>query len=76
VGSSVAHLPQGYACCGFTNALLHTSVETSGYFSQSCSSINLNQSAQSPLTSSINKAFSPTGQLHTGCFSLLTPFFI
>jgi len=40
--------------------LLHTSVVTSGYFSQSCSSISLNQLAHSPLTSSINKAFSPT----------------
>ncbi|XDV28292.1 hypothetical protein PO909_031635 [Leuciscus waleckii] len=57
VGSSavVAHPPQGCACCGFTNALLHTSVVMSGYFSQSCSSISLNQSAHSPLTSSINK---------------------
>ncbi|XDV12933.1 hypothetical protein PO909_001479 [Leuciscus waleckii] len=53
VGSSavVAHPPQGCACCGFTNALLHTSVVTSGYFSQSCSSISLNQSAHSPLAS-------------------------
>uniref|UniRef100_A0A8C6V5W5 Dedicator of cytokinesis 2 n=1 Tax=Neogobius melanostomus TaxID=47308 RepID=A0A8C6V5W5_9GOBI len=78
VGSSavVAHPPQGCACCGFTNALLHTSVVTSGYFSQSCSSISLNQSAHSPLTSSINKAFSPTGPPHTGCFSLFTPFFV
>ncbi|XDV24477.1 hypothetical protein PO909_028631 [Leuciscus waleckii] len=78
VGSSavVAHPPQGCACCGFTNALLHTSVVTSGYFSQSCSSISLNQSAHSPLTSSINKASSPTGLPHTGCFSLFTPFFV
>jgi len=59
-----------------TNALLHTSVVTSGYFSQSCSSISLIQSAHSPLTSSINKAFSPTGLPHTGCFSLFTPFFV
>ncbi|XDV29356.1 hypothetical protein PO909_032493 [Leuciscus waleckii] len=78
VGSSavVAHPPQGCACCGFTNALLHTSVVTSGYFSQSCSSISLNQSPHSPLTSRINKAFSPTGLPHTGCFSLFTPFFV
>jgi len=43
VGSSavVAHPPQGCACCGFTNALLHTSVVMSNYFSQSCSSISL-----------------------------------
>uniref|UniRef100_A0A8C1JPF1 RING finger protein 207 n=1 Tax=Cyprinus carpio TaxID=7962 RepID=A0A8C1JPF1_CYPCA len=34
------------------------------------------RSAHSPLTSSINKAFSPTGLLHTGCFSLFTPFFV
>jgi len=78
VGSStvVDHLPQGCVCCSFTNALLHTSVVTSGYFSQNCSSISLNQLAHSPLTSSINKAFSLTGLLHTGCFSLFTPFFI
>jgi len=58
VGSSAAvvvpHPPQDCACCGFPNALLHTSVVTSGYFSQSCSSISLNQSTHSPLTSSIN----------------------
>jgi len=24
----------------------------------------------------INKAFSPTGLLHTGCFSIFTPFFV
>jgi len=43
---------------------------SSGYFSRSCSSISLNQSAHSPLTSSINKAFLPTGLPHTGCFLL------
>jgi len=70
VGSSdvVAHQPHGCACCGFTYALQH--------FSQSCSSISLNQSAHSPLTSSINKVFSHTGLPHTGCFSLFTPFFV
>jgi len=70
VGSSavVAHLPQGCACSGFTNSLLHTSIVTSGYFSQIFSSISLNQLAHSPLTSSINKAFSPTGLPHAGCF--------
>jgi len=31
----VAHPPQGCACCGFTNSLLHTLVVASGYFSQS-----------------------------------------
>jgi len=77
VGSSavVAHPPQGCACCG-VNALLHTLVVTSDYFSQSCSSISLTQSAHSPLTSCINKAFLPTGLPHTGCFSLFTPFFV
>jgi len=63
-----AHPPQSCACCSFTNHLLHTSVVTIGYFSQSCSSISLNQSAHPPLTSSINKAFSPIGLLHTGRF--------
>jgi len=40
VGSSavVAHPPQGCACYGFTNALLHTSVVTRGYF-RSCATI-------------------------------------
>jgi len=52
----VAHLPQDYACCGFTNPLLHTSAVTSVYIRQSCSSISLNQLANSPLTSSINNA--------------------
>jgi len=37
-------------------------------FQSSFSSISLNQSAHSPLTSSINKAFLPTGLPHTGCF--------
>jgi len=59
---------QGCACCGFTNALLHILVVTSGNFSQSCSFISLNQSAHSDLTSSINKAFSPTGLPHTEFF--------
>jgi len=78
VGSSavVAHPPQSCACCGFTNAWLHTWVVKNGYVSQSCSSISLNQSVYSPLTYSINKAFSPTGLLHTRCFSLFTPFFV
>jgi len=65
VGSSVvvAHPPQGCVCCGFTNALLHTSVIMRGYFSQSYSSISLNQSTHSPLTSSINKALEKDPEL-------------
>jgi len=45
-------------------------------FSLSCSSISLNQLAHIPLTSSISNAFSPTGLPHTGCFPLVTPFFV
>lgn len=67
--AAVAHPPHG--CCGVTNALLRSSVLTSRYFSQSCSSISRNQSARSPLTSSINKAFSPSGLQRTGWFSFL-----
>jgi len=37
----VSYPPPGCACCGFTNALLHTSVVTGGYFSLSCSSFSL-----------------------------------
>src|SRR4029434_2169893 len=58
--AAVAHLLQGSTCCVFRDALLHTLVVTSGYFSYCCLSIILNQSGHSPLTSGINKAFSPS----------------
>ncbi len=45
-------------CCVFRDGILHTLVVTSGYLSYCCLSIISNQSAHSPLTSDINKAFS------------------
>lgn len=50
---------------------LHTLVLKSGYLSYCCLPISLNQSGLSPLTSDINKAFSPREPLFTGYF----PFF-
>jgi len=47
------------------------SVVTSGYFSQSCSSISLNQSAHSPLTSNMNKAFTESAYSALGLFTNL-----
>ncbi len=55
-----AHLLQGSTCCVFRDGILHTLVVTSGYLSYCCLSIISNQSAHSPLTSDINKAFSST----------------
>ncbi len=55
--AAVAHLLQGSTCCAFRDDILHTLVVTSGYLSNCCLSIISNQSAQSPLTSDINKAF-------------------
>ncbi len=63
-----AHLLQGSMCCVFRDGILyscvfrdgilHTLVVTSGYLRYCCLSIISNQSAHSPLTSDINKAFS------------------
>ncbi len=58
--AAVAHLLQGSTCCAFRDGILHTLVVTSGYLSYCCLSIISNQSAHSPLTSDINKAFSST----------------
>ncbi len=55
-----AHLLQGSTCCVFRDGILQTLVVTSGYLSYCCLSIISNQSAHSPLTSDINKAFSFT----------------
>ncbi len=52
-----AHLLQGSMCCVFRDGILQTLVVTSGYLSYCCLSIISNQSAHSPLTSDINKAF-------------------
>ncbi len=55
-----AHLFQGSTCCVFRDDILQILVVTSGYLSYCCLSIISNQSAHSPLTSDINKAFSST----------------
>ncbi len=51
-----------------------TLVVTSGYLSYCCRSIISNQSAHSPLTSNINKAFSSTQLPLTGYFLLFGSF--
>ncbi len=58
--SAVAHLLQDSTCCAFRDGILHSLVVTSDYLSYCCLSIISNQSAHSPLTSDINKAFSST----------------
>ncbi len=60
--AAVANLLQGSMCCVFRDGIMHTLVVTSGYLSYFCLSIISNQSAHSPLTSDINKAFSSTLQ--------------
>ncbi len=70
----VAHLLQGSTCCTFRDGILHTLVVTSGYLSYCCLSIISNQSAHSPLTSDINKAFSSTQLPLTGYFLIFGPF--
>ncbi len=55
--AAVAHLLQGSTCCAFRDGILHTLVISGGYLSYCCLSIISNQSAHSPLTSDINKAF-------------------
>ncbi len=66
--AAVAHLLQGSTCCAFRDGILHALVIMSGYLSYSCLSIISNQSAHSPLTSDINKAFSSTQMPLTGYF--------
>ncbi len=69
-----AHLLQGLTCCAFRDGILHTLVVTSDYLSYCCLSIISNQSAHSPLTSDINKAFPSTQLLLTGYFLFSGPF--
>ncbi len=69
--AAVAHLLQGSTCCVFRDGILHTLVVTSGYLSYCFLSIISNQSAHSPLTSEINKAFSFT---QLPCFLFFRPF--
>ncbi len=68
--ASVAHLLQCLMCCAFRDCILHILVVTIGYLSYCCLSILSNQSAHSPLTSDINKAFSSSQLPLTGLFSL------
>ncbi len=72
--AAVAHLLQGSTCCVFRDGILHILVVTSGYLSYCCLSIISNQSAHSPLTSDINKAFSSTQLPLTGYFLFFGPF--
>ncbi len=72
--AAVAHLFQGSMCCLFRDGVLHTLVVTSGYLSYYCLSIISNQSAHSPLTSDINKAFLSTQLPLTGYFLFFGPF--
>ncbi len=68
------HLLQGSTCCAFRDCILHTLVVASGSLSYCCLSIISNQSAYSPLTSNINKAFSSTQLPLTGYFLFFRPF--
>ncbi len=72
--AAVAHLLQGSTCSAFRDGILHTLVVMSGYLSYCCLSIISNQSAHSPLTSEINKAFSSTQLPLTGYFLFFGPF--
>ncbi len=56
------------------DGILYILVVTSGYLSYCCLSIISNQSAHSPLTSDINKAFSSTQLPLTGYFLFFRPF--
>ncbi len=69
-----AHLLQGSMCCVFRDGILHILVVTRGYLSYCCLSIISNQSAHSPLTSDINKAFSSTQLPLAGYFLFFRPF--
>ncbi len=66
-----AHLLQGSTCCAFRDGILHTLVS---YLSYCCLSIISYQSANSPLTSDIYKAFSSTELPLTGYFLFFGPF--
>ncbi len=71
-----AHLLQGSTCCAFRDGILHILVVTIGYLSYCCLSIISNQSAHSPLTSDLNKAFSSTQLPLTVYFLFFGPFSI
>ncbi len=69
-----AHLLQGSTCCAFRDVIRHILVVTSGYLSYCCLSIISNQSAHSPLTSDINKAFLSSQLPLNGYFLFFGPF--
>ncbi len=69
--AAVAHLLQGSTCCAFRDGILHTLVVTSGYLRYGCLCIISNQSAHSPVTSDIYKAFLSTQLPLTGYFPFL-----
>ncbi len=72
--AAVVYLLQGSTCCAFRDGILHTLVVTGGYLYFCCLSIISNQTAHSPVTSDINKAFSSTQLLLTGYFLFFGPF--
>jgi len=72
--AALVHLLQGSTRCAFRDGILHTLVVMSDYLSYCCLSIISNQSAHSPLTSDINKAFSFTQLQLTGYFLFFGPF--
>ncbi len=72
--AAVAHQHHGSTSCVFRDGILHTLAVMSGYLSYCCLSIISNQSAHSPLTSDINKAFSSTQLPLTGYFLFFGPF--
>ncbi len=72
--AAVAHLIQGSMCCAFRDDILHILVLTSVYECYCCLSIISKQSAHSPLTFDINKAFSSTQLSFTGYFLFFRPF--
>ena len=65
--AAVAAPLQGLTCCVFRDALLHTTVLMQGYLSYCHLPVSLNQSEPSPPTSLINKVFSSTELLLSGC---------
>lgn len=66
--------PSVVFCCCFTDVHLHSMIVTSGYLNYSCLPINSNQSGHSPLTSDINKAFSPEKLWLAEYFHFFRPF--
>ena len=72
--AAVTYPLRGLMHCVFRDALLHTTVVMCGYLPYCHLPVSFDQSGPSPLTSLINKAFSATELLPTGCFLFFTPF--